>query len=190
MQVEVTGEETAVLIRWKKRADNYVLVRMKAEAILYASRGVDVSIIAEMVERSVKTIREWLAGWRDSRMCSVLTGHAGNQNAAKLTRAQKEDLKAVLAQPPSQTGVHAEFWDVPAIRDVVKILFDVEYRSDFLVPAAPAVLRHELQTARPVRQAPRRAGHHQAHGRGEGPGQGPVGRRLGGVRGRRGAPGA
>ena len=130
MQVEVTGEETAVLIRWKKRADNYVLVRMKAEAILYASRGVDVSIIAEMVERSVKTIREWLTGWRDSRMCSVLTGHAGNQNAAKLTRAQKEDLKAVLAQPPSQSGIDAEFWDVPAIRDVVKILFDVEYESD------------------------------------------------------------
>ena len=40
MQVEVTGEETAVLIRWKKRSDNHVLVRMKAEAILYASRGV------------------------------------------------------------------------------------------------------------------------------------------------------
>ena len=50
--------------------------------------------------------------------------------AAKLTRAQKQELKAILAQPPSQTGVHAEFWDVPAIRDVVKILFDVEYRSD------------------------------------------------------------
>ena len=63
-------------------------------------------------------------------MCSVLTGHAGNQNAAKLTRAQKQELKAILAQPPSQTGVHAEFWDVPAIRDVVKILFDVEYQSD------------------------------------------------------------
>ena len=130
MQVEVTGEETAVLIRWKKRSDDHVLVRMKAEAILYASRGVDVSIIAEMVERSVKTIREWLAGWRDSRMCSVLTGHAGNQNAAKLTRAQKEEPKAVLARPPSQAGVRAEFWDVPAIRDVVKILFDVEYESD------------------------------------------------------------
>ncbi|WP_415635215.1 IS630 family transposase, partial [Propionibacterium acidifaciens] len=130
MQVEVTGEETAVLIRWKKRADNYVLVRMKAEAILYASRGVDVSIIAEMVERSVKTIREWLAGWRDSRMCSVLTGHAGNQNAAKLTRAQKQELKKILAQPPSRTGVHAEFWDVPAIRDVVKIMFDVEHQAD------------------------------------------------------------
>ena len=149
MQVEVTPEETDVLIRWKKRSDNYVLVRMKAEAILYASRGVDVSIIAEMVERTERTMQEWLAEWRATRMCSVLTGHAGNQNAAELTRAQKEELKAILAQPPSQTGVHAEFWDVPAIRDVVKILFRVPV--GLFVPAAPAVLRAESRAARPVR---------------------------------------
>ena len=130
MQVGVTLEETAVLIRWKKRSDNHVLVRMKAEAILYASRGVDVGIIAEMVERTERTVLEWLAEWQATRMCSVLTGHAGNQNAAKLTRTQKEELKAILAQPPSRSGVHAEFWDVPAIREVVKILFDVEYQAD------------------------------------------------------------
>ena len=130
MQVEVTLEETAVLIRWKKRSDNHVLVRMKAEAILYASRGVDVGIIAEMVERTERTVQEWLAEWWATRMCSVLTGHAGNQNAAKLTRDQKQELKKILAQPPSQTGIHAEFWDVPAIRDVMKILFGVEYQSD------------------------------------------------------------
>ena len=130
MQVEVTLEETAVLIRWKKRSDNHVLVRMKAEAILYASRGVDVGIIAEMVERTERTVQEWLAEWQATRMCSVLTGHAGNQNAAKLTRTQKEELKAILAQPPSRSGVHAEFWDVPTIRDVVKILFDVEHQPD------------------------------------------------------------
>ena len=130
MQVGVTPEETAVLIRWKKRSDNHVLVRMKAEAILYASRGVDVGIIAEMVERTERTVQEWLAEWRATRMCSVLTGHAGNQNAAKPTRTQKEELKAILAQPPSQAGVHAEFWDVPAIREVVKIMFDAEHQSD------------------------------------------------------------
>ena len=130
MQVWVAPEETAVLIRWKKRSDNHVLVRMKTEAILYASRGVDVGIIAEMVERAERTVQEWLADWRATRMCSVLTGHAGNQNAAKLTRTQKEELKAILAQPPSRSGVHAEFWDVPAMREVVKILFDVEYQAD------------------------------------------------------------
>ena len=130
MQVGVTPEETAVLIRWKKRSDDHVLVRMKAEAILYASEGVSISIIAKMVERTERTVQEWLAEWRATRMCSVLTGHAGNQNAAKLTRTQKEELKAILAQPPSRSGVHAEFWDVPAIREVVKILFDVEYQAD------------------------------------------------------------
>ena len=87
-------------------------------------------IIAEMVERAERTVQEWLADWQATRMCSVLTGHAGNQNAAKLTRDQKQELKKILAQPPSRTGVHAEFWDVPAIRDVVKILFDVEYQAD------------------------------------------------------------
>ena len=130
MQVGVAPEETAVLIRWKKRSDNHVLVRMKAEAILYASEGVSISIIAKMVERAERTVQEWPADWQATRMCSVLTGHAGNQNAAKLTRDQKQELKKILAQPPSQTGIHAEFWDVPAIRDVVKILFDVEYQSD------------------------------------------------------------
>ena len=101
MQVEVTLEETAVLIRWKKRSDNYVLVRMKAEAVLYASEGVSISIIAKMVERTERTVLEWLAEWRATRMCSVLTGHAGNQNAAKLTRAQKEELKpSSPSRPP------------------------------------------------------------------------------------------
>ena len=123
-------KETAVLVGWRRRSDNHVLVRMKAEAILYASEGVGIGIIAKMVERAERTVQEWLADWRATRMCSVLTGHAGNQNAAKLTRDQKQELKKILAQPPSQTGIHAEFWDVPAIRDVVKIMFDVEYQSD------------------------------------------------------------
>ena len=130
MRVGVTLEETVVLVGWRKRSDNHVLVRMKAEAVLYASEGVGIGIIAKMVERTERTVQEWPAEWQATRMCSVLTGHAGNQNAAKLTRAQKEELKAILAQPPSRSGVHAEFWDVPAMREVVKIMFDVEYQAD------------------------------------------------------------
>ena len=130
VRVGVTLEETAVLVRWRKRSDNHVLVRMKAEAILYASEGVGIGIIAETVERAERTVQEWPADWRATRMCSVPAGHAGNQDAAKPARAQKEDLKAVLARPPSPAGVHAGFWDVPAIRDAVKILFDAEHQPD------------------------------------------------------------
>ncbi|MFC2625324.1 MAG: IS630 family transposase [Propionibacterium acidifaciens] len=83
-----------------------------------------------MVERAERTVQEWLADWRATRMCSVLTGHAGNRDAAELTRAQRQEPTAVLARPPSRTGIHAGFWDVPALREVVRILFDVEYQSD------------------------------------------------------------
>ena len=100
----------------------------EAEAVLYASHGVDVDTIAKMVDRTGRTVREWLAGWRRTRLHSVLTGHAGNQNAAKLTRIQKEQLKEVLSLPPSEFGL--------------------------LLPVAPALRRHEFQAARPLRQAP------------------------------------
>ena len=83
-----------------------------------------------MVDRSQRTVRNWLARWRLARLCSVVTGHAGNENAAKLTRSQKEQLKEILSRPPSQSGIKADFWDVPALRDVVKIKFGVEYASD------------------------------------------------------------
>ncbi len=128
--IEVTTEEKAVLMRWKKRSDTLILVRMKAEAVLYASRGVSVNIIAELVDRTEKTVRGWLVDWQATRLCSVVTGHAGNENAAKLTRRQKDEVKALLGAKPSGAGVTAEFWDVPALRDVVKIWFDVTYASD------------------------------------------------------------
>ena len=130
MLVDVTQEEREILLRWKKRNDSFVLVRLKAEAVLYASRGVEVTIIAEMVDRTERTVRDWLSQWQLTRLHSVVTGHADNQNAAKLTRTQKEELKTILTQPPSQLGVQTHFWDVPAIRDVVKILFNAEYQSD------------------------------------------------------------
>ena len=130
MQIDMTNEERDVLIRWKKRSDTYKLVRMKAEAIVYAARGVGLDIIAEMVERTEKTVREWLSEWRRYRLGSVVTGHAGNENAAKLKRAQKEELEEILSKPPSESGVKAAFWDVPALRDVVQTGFGVEYRSD------------------------------------------------------------
>lgn len=130
MLVEVTREERDTLLRWKKRSDTLTLIRLKAEAVLYVSRGVGLDTVAEMVGRTVRTVREWLSGWRRSRLHSVVTGHAGNQNAAKLTREQKEQLREVLSRPPEESGIQAAFWDVPALRDVVRTRFDVEYESD------------------------------------------------------------
>ena len=80
---------------------------------MYAARGVGLDIIAEMVERE-ETVREWLSEWRRYRLSSVVTGHAVGGNAAKLKRAQKEELEEILSRPPSEAGAGAGFWDVPA----------------------------------------------------------------------------
>lgn len=128
--VSVESSERTVLLNWKKRSDTMILVRLKSEAILYASMGVDIEIIAPSVDRSPRTVSEWLRDWNVSRLQSVVTGHSGNENAAKLTKEQKDDLKNILASPPSEAGIEADFWDVPALDDVVETKFDVKYESD------------------------------------------------------------
>jgi len=130
VEIEVEPEEQELLVQWKKRTDTLVLPRLKAEAVLYASKGVPAEVIAQFVDRSSATVKGWLRDWGKTRMCSVVTGHAGNQNAAKLTREQKEEVRRLLAAAPSDDGAPAELWDVPKIKDVVKALFDVEYESD------------------------------------------------------------
>ena len=104
VRVGVAPEETAVLVGWRKRSDNHVLVRMKAEAVLYASEGVGIGIIAETVERTERTVQGWPADWQATRMRRVPAGHAGNQNAAEPARAQKQEPEAILARPPLPDG--------------------------------------------------------------------------------------
>ncbi len=97
---------------------------------MLASKDVGTDVIAAMVDRSEKTVKGWLRDWRARRLGSVATGHANNENAAKLTRVQKEEVRAALEAKPSESGIPVEFWDVPALENLVTIRFDVEYRSD------------------------------------------------------------
>ena len=81
---------------------------------MYAARGVGLDTVAEMVERTEGTVREWLSQWRQARPSSVVNGHAVGGSAARLKRAQKEELEEILSRPPSEAGAGAGFWDAPA----------------------------------------------------------------------------
>ena len=168
-------KETAVLVGWRKRSDNHVLVRMKAEAVLHASRGVDVGTIAETVERTERTVQEWPADWQATRMRRVPAGHAGKQDAAEPARARKQEPKAVLAQPPSRRASTPGSGTPRPCGDAVKTLPDDRYQSDPSHQLLPRFCGPSPEPPGPVRRAPRRAGHHQTHGRGDDPSQGPVG---------------
>ena len=141
-------KETAVLVGGRRRSGSRVLAGMKAEAVLHASRGVDAGIIAEMVERAERTVQEWPAEWRGTRMRRVPAGHAGNRDAAEPARAREgrtQDRPGPAALPdgrprrvPGRPGP-ARGREDPVRRPVPVGL---------LPPAAPAVLRAEPRTAR------------------------------------------
>ncbi|MGH3173072.1 MAG: hypothetical protein ACRDPF_04305, partial [Streptosporangiaceae bacterium] len=69
--VSVDLDERKVLLNWKKRSDTMILVRLKAEAVLYASMGVSAEIISASVGRSQRTVSEWLSDWNYYRLQSV-----------------------------------------------------------------------------------------------------------------------
>lgn len=85
--------------------------------------------IADIVSRDEKTISGWLKDWDEKRMASIFTGHKDNQNAGKLTREQKEEIKKALAKSPSEYDIPKEFWDVPSIKEYVQTKFDIVYES-------------------------------------------------------------
>lgn len=86
--------------------------------------------IADIVSKNGETISQWIKDWEGKRMASIFTGHKGNENASKLTKEQKEDIKKALAEPPSAYGIPKEFWDVPALKEYTRVKFDTEYESE------------------------------------------------------------
>ena len=126
--IQLTDDELRILQDHRKGAP-HKLMRLKSEAIIMLSMGAGKEFAAEFVERSTETIKRWVRQWNESGLASIRTGHAGNDNASKLTREQAEETREALSRPPSEQGIPADFWDVPRLADWMHEHFNVEYRS-------------------------------------------------------------
>ena len=93
------------------------------------SNGLSDSGVADVVGRSERQIALWRRDWNKYRMASIFSGHTDNHNAAKLTADQLQQIKEVLASPPSNHGIPKEMWDVPSLKAYVSATFDVAYES-------------------------------------------------------------
>jgi len=124
----VSGEEWRLLQDYKKTT-TLILVGLKAEAVLLASQGAAVELIADFVERKPSTVATWLTGWNKTRLASIFTGHAGNLNASKLNAAQLDQVRRDLALTPEAHGLDARFWSVPSLAGYLSAKFAVVYDS-------------------------------------------------------------
>lgn len=116
--------------------------------------------IAAVLDRNERTVRRWLKHFETNRLASIFSGHKDNENASKLTRSQKEEIKRILKNPPSWRGLPKEFWDVPHLRTYIFARFNIVYESDrsyhfllefgnlsFKYPDKFDVRRNEIQIA-------------------------------------------
>lgn len=105
-------------------------IRLRAHAILMRDRGMDIQNISYLVFRSERVVTRWLKEFSLRRISSLFSGYVKNENASKLTREQKEEVRKVLSQPPNDQGIPTEFWDIPKLREYVSSVFGVVYESD------------------------------------------------------------
>ena len=114
-RLELSADEIDVLHRYAKTSP-IELIRQKAYCVLSRFRGIKVKDVTFTLDVGERTVARWTKGFSKTRLASIFSGLVGNQNAAKLTREQKLEIKKVLQQKPSVYGLPKEFWDVPQLK--------------------------------------------------------------------------
>jgi len=124
----LTGEEKEVLQQYFKYAP-IGLIRHKAQAAIMRGSGLKVKDIAASLVKSERTITRWITDYSERRIASIFSGLVSNENAAKLTRQQKEEIRNTLSQAPHAKGLPKAFWDIPQLKTYVQAQFGIVYES-------------------------------------------------------------
>lgn len=125
----ITPDEKELLLQHYRKPKSE-MIRERAHAVLLNSEGYSPYEIGRILFRDEKTVREWIKDFIKERIASVFPRYFNNENAAKLTKEQKEEIKKVLSQPPSEYGIPKNFWEVKSLKSYIKAEFGVEYESD------------------------------------------------------------
>lgn len=127
--ISLTAHESEILEDYVKSCP-VETIRLRAHALLMRDQRLDLKDISRLVFRSQRAITRWFAEFNEVRLASIFSGHIDNENAGKLTRKQKLEIKRVLGKVPNKYGIPKEFWNVPKLKEYVKAEFGIVYESD------------------------------------------------------------
>ncbi|CAN5632359.1 hypothetical protein BH23PAT2_BH23PAT2_05350 [soil metagenome] len=91
-KTKISDDEKKILIAYVKTPP-LLLIRLKSQAVLLASKAMTDEDIADVLGRKQRTVTLWRRDWNRRHSASLFTGHKNNQNSAKLTKQQKEQIK-------------------------------------------------------------------------------------------------
>ena len=130
-QFQLSEQERQALQEAERQTgDAYEMKRLQAVR-LYGS-GVSSAQIRQMVGCAERSIRQWSQGYRQGGLAGLQTQWQG-ENALKLSRAQRADLKQRLQQMSPEQAISAEirlsqgqFWTVSDLQIVVQMWYSVQ----------------------------------------------------------------
>ena len=135
-QFTLTKQEIAELrqaANWTR--DTEELKRL--QAVRLYGEGQPMSDIIRLVDVAERSVLRWCAQYREAGLAGLASGRVGNQNAARLSREQRTDLKDKLRQykpdqllPADVRISKVEFWTVSDLRNAVQQWYGVTYQSD------------------------------------------------------------
>lgn len=128
-KTNISEDERSTLVGYIKLT-SIALVRFKAQAVLMAESGASAEAIAAGFDRRPRTVGSWLKDWQAKRLASIFTKHQDNNNAGKLTKEQRAEIRQVLQSPPGSVGLPKEFWDVPQLKQYITAQFGIVYESE------------------------------------------------------------
>lgn len=97
---------------------------------MLCKKGLKAADIAFVVLSSTRVVRKWMAGFNERGVSSLFPGYTNNENAGKLTRAQKDEIKQILSQAPSEYGLPLAFWSLPQLKEYIGGRFGIVYESE------------------------------------------------------------
>jgi len=135
-KLTLTEQEIAALKLAADRTNNPA-ERKRLQAVRLYGTGHPVAEIAEIVDTSPTSIYRWATWYRQGGRVELQSKYDGNQNAAKLSRDEKADLRERLHQqrpdevlPPDTRVSQGQFWTVSDLKMVVKQWYGVMYQSN------------------------------------------------------------
>ena len=120
----VQEEKLDVLLEHYRHAGD-VKISHRAHVVALHLKGWCVRDVAEATFKRESTVSRWITAFKKLGVGSIFPGYYQNENAAKLTKKQKEEVKQLLRDNPPPDG----FWSVGALKEYLSGRFDVTYKS-------------------------------------------------------------
>lgn len=126
--LKLTGRQVKALKSMCRRAKKAGDCRwmLRCQAVLMLNRGLEAAFVAETLGVHLNSVRGWDRRVREGGV-SALEDKPYPGAKPKLGPDQKEELKRIVANPPTEVGLDTGVWTGPLIQKVIQKKFGVTY---------------------------------------------------------------